>query len=131
MLRTAVSTSPRDAGLHHALGLVLTRLKRPNDALAELQRAADLEPERARYAYVYAVALHSAGRGTEALTVLKESLARHPDDRDTLQALVSFSRDAADVTSALAYAERLSRVLPDDVNLAALIDRLRRQLVKP
>jgi Flp pilus assembly protein TadD len=93
--------------------------------------SADLEPERARYAYVYAVALHSAGRGTEALTVLKESLARHPGDRDTLQALVSFSRDAADVTSALAYAERLSRVLPDDVNLAALIDRLRRQLVKP
>src|SRR5262249_35987657 len=82
----AVAASPRDGGLHHALGLVLTRLKRPDDALAELQRAAELEPERARYAYVYAVALHSAGRGSEAMRVLKDNLAHHPGNRDTLQA---------------------------------------------
>ena len=62
VLRTAIAASPRDAGLHHALGLTLVRLKRPDEALAELRRAAELEPDRARYAYVYAVALHSAGR---------------------------------------------------------------------
>ena len=82
--------------LHHALGLTLVRLKRLDEALGELRRAAELAPEQARYAYVYAVALHSAGRGGEAMTVLKDSLARHPDDRDTLLALISFSRDAGD-----------------------------------
>jgi hypothetical protein len=44
------------------LGLTLTRLK--------------------QYAYVLAVALHSTGRSHEAMIVLKENLARHPDDRD-------------------------------------------------
>jgi Flp pilus assembly protein TadD len=51
VLRAAIAGSPRDAGLHHSLGLALTRLKRPGEALGELARAADLEPERARYAY--------------------------------------------------------------------------------
>jgi len=64
--------------LHYALGLTLTRLKRPDEALGELHRAAALAPDQARYAYVYAVGLHSAGRGGEAMTVLKDTLAQHP-----------------------------------------------------
>jgi predicted CXXCH cytochrome family protein len=131
VLRAALAASPQDAGLHHALGLVLTRLKRPEEALAELQRAAELEPERARYAYVYAVALNSAGRGGEAIAVLRASLARHPGDRDTLQALMTFCRDAGDLASALDYAEQLARMLPNDVTLAALVTALRRQLGGP
>jgi Flp pilus assembly protein TadD len=130
VLRAAIVASPKDAGLHHALGLTLTRLKRPDDALGELRQAAELEPERARYAYVYAVALHSAGRRDEAMTVLKDILARHPDDRDTLLALVSYSRDAGDFSTALEYAERLARVAPGDPGLPALIETLRRQ-IKP
>jgi predicted CXXCH cytochrome family protein len=130
ILRTALSASPQDAGLHHALGLVLTRLKRADEALEELQRAAQLDPERARYAYVYAVALHSAGRLPEATMVLKDNLARHPNDRDTLWALISFSREAGDFKSALEYVERLFRLLPDDPRLARLIEELRSQITK-
>jgi tetratricopeptide (TPR) repeat protein len=55
VLRTAIE-------LHYALGLTLTRLKRGSEAIVELQRATELEPDRARYQYVFAVALHSAGR---------------------------------------------------------------------
>ena len=131
VLRTAIAGSPRDAGLHHSLGLALTRLKRPAEALGELARAAELEPERVRYAYVYAVGLHSAGRGGEAMTVLKEILARHPGDRETLLALISFSRDAGDVPTALDYAERLAKVTPGDPDVIALIENLRRQNKAP
>jgi len=131
VLRAALAASPADAGLHHALGLVLTRLKRAQDALPELQRAAELEPQRARYAYVYAVALNSARRRSEAVTVLQESLARHGGDRDTLAALVTFDREAGDFAAALDYAQRLSRLTPGDVNLEALISRLRLQIAKP
>jgi Flp pilus assembly protein TadD len=131
VLRSAIVASPRDAGLHHALGLTLTRLKQPKEALGELQRAAELEPERARYAYVYAVALHSAGRGEEAMSALKEILVRHPDDRETLLAFIGFSRDARDFGTALEYAERLARVVPGDASLVALIENLRRQVKKP
>ena len=126
-LRTAIAASPGDAGLHHALGLVLTRLKRQNEALDELRRATDLDPDRARYAYVYAVGLHSAGRTEEAMGLLEASLTQHPDDRDILLALVSYSRDASDFAGALAYAERAARLMPGDPNLATLIDQLRRQ----
>ena len=111
--------------------MTLVRLKRSDEALDPLRRAAELEPDRARYAYVYAVGLHSAGRESEALSVLKQNLARHPDDHDTLQALMTFTRDAGDTAGALAYAEQLARLEPDDRGLADLIQDLRRQLKKP
>ena len=131
VLRTAIAASPRDGGLHYALGLALTRLKRTDEAMAELRRAAELEPDRARYAYVYAVALHSAGRSEQAIAVLKENLARHPEDRDTLLALVTFSRDAGDLVAALEYAERLARLVPGDRDVANLVRSLQGQLQKP
>jgi predicted CXXCH cytochrome family protein len=131
VLRAALAASPQDAGLHHALGLTLVRLKRTDEALEELHRAADLDPRQARYAYVYAVGLHSAARAGDAIAALKESLARHPDDRDTLLALVTFSRDRGDPDSALEYAERLARNAPQDRGVAGLIEELRRQAGKP
>ena len=130
VLQAALVASPQDAGLHHALGLTLVRLKRAAGALAELHRAAELDLGQPRYAYVFAVALHSAGHIGEAMTELKENLARHPGDRDTLLALVSFSRDAGDVSAALEYAEQLARIAPQDHGLAALIEELRRLMIK-
>jgi len=103
------------------------RLKRPDEGLGELRRAAELAPGQARYAYVYAVGLHSAGRREEAIAVLKETLVRHPADRDTTLAIVGFSREAGDPATALQYAERLARYAPGDRDLANLVEELRRQ----
>lgn len=111
--------------MHHALGLTLTREKQTDDALNELRAAAELEPDRSRYAYVYAVALHSSGHIDDAIKILKENLGRHPDDRNTLLALISFNRDAGAIDAALEYAEQLARVAPDTRELAQLIDDLR------
>jgi Tfp pilus assembly protein PilF len=127
VLRTTIALVPNDAGLHHALGLVLVRLKQPDQALEELRRATELEPDQARYAYVYAVGLHSAGRGGEAITALKENLARHPTDRDTLLALISFSRDAGDVSAALDYAAQLLKIDPTNREVTTLVEALRHQ----
>src|SRR5262249_16891694 len=131
VLRAAIAASPQDAGLHHALGLVLTRLKRREEALGELRRAAELDPERARYAYVYAVGLHSAGRVDSAMAGCERIFARHPGDHDTLLALVSFNRDAGDFATALDYAERLARIAPGEPGLSTLIETLRRQVKSP
>jgi Flp pilus assembly protein TadD len=128
VLRDALTVSPREAALHHALGLTLTRLKRPGDALGELQRATELEPDQPRYAYVYAVALHSGGRRAEAITVLKEILRRYPNDQEVLQALVSFSRMAGDATAALGYAKQLAAITPGDRGLEALIQELQQAI---
>jgi Flp pilus assembly protein TadD len=131
VLRTAIATSPRDAGLHFALGLTLVRLKRADEALVELRHAAELEPDRARYAYVHAVALHTGGHVAGAIAALKANLARHPRDRETLMALVGFHRDAGEVDAALAYAEELALIAPEDQELARLILQLRRQGQNP
>ena len=131
VLRAALVASPGDAGLHHALGLTLVRLKRADEALDELRSAAELDPGQARYAYVYGVALHSTGHVGEAIAELKENLARHPNDRDTLLALISFSRETGDISSALEYAEKLAVITPDAPGLTGLIQDLRRQAAKP
>jgi len=130
VLRAAIAVSPRAAAAHHALGLTQTRLKHSDAALAEFQRAAELDPGDARYQYVYGVALHSAGKRDEAMTVLKESLKSHPSNRDILLALVSFSREAGDTTAALGYAEQLAAIAPDDRSVEGLVRELRRA-IKP
>lgn len=130
VLRKALAASPRDAGLHHALGLALVRLRKQDEAIAELARAAELEPGRARYAYVHAIGLDSTGHRAEAIQALKDNLARHPADRDTLSALVSFSREAGDFASALEYAEQLAKPDPNNAELKSLIETLRREASK-
>jgi len=127
-LRAAIAIAPADAGLHYALGLTLNRLKRTDDSLVELRRAAELDPNNARYPYVYAVGLHSAGRVGESIAVLKENVDKHPADRDSLLALVTFNRDSGDVAAALAYAERLAQIDPGDRRISELIATLKRQL---
>jgi Flp pilus assembly protein TadD len=74
------------------------------------------------------VALHSSVRMDESMKVLKENLARHPDDRDTLLALLTFNRDSGDVGAALEYAEQLARIVPNDHDLARTADDLRARL---
>jgi Flp pilus assembly protein TadD len=128
VLRDAISVVPGDGGLHHALGLGLVRLKRLDQALVELRRAAELDGNNARYAYIYGVALHSAGRRQEAIAYLKENLASHPDNRDIIMAIVNFSREAGDTATALQYAEQLAKITPDDPAVRSMVEELRRQV---
>jgi tetratricopeptide (TPR) repeat protein len=124
VLREALAGSTDQAALHHALGLALTRLKQGDQALAEFRKSSELEPRNARYQYVYAVALHSAGQA--AMAVLKEGLKDHPRNREILLALVSFSRTAGDATAALGYAEQLGIIAPEDRSIEGLVLELRR-----
>ena len=128
VLRNAINVVPGDSGLHHALGLSLVRLKRLDEALVELRRAAELDRNNARYAYIYGVALHSAGRQQEAIAYLKDSLAAHPQNRDIIMAIVSFSREAGDTATALQYAQQAASSAPDDPVIKGLVDELQRQL---
>jgi Flp pilus assembly protein TadD len=131
ILRKALMTSPNDAGLRHALGLSLVRQKLLEQALDQLRQASELEPDSVRYSYVYAVALDSNGRRAEAIALLKNSLERHPDDLDTLVALVVFNREAGDTEAALEFALRLTEIAPHDPNVGALIEDLRSRSTQP
>ena len=107
ILREGIRVAPNSAILHHGLGLALVRLKRADVALGELERATMLEPGNVRFAYVYAVALHSSGKVDAALKRLEKTLAADPNDRDVLQALASFHQARGENAAAEKYAERL------------------------
>jgi len=124
LLRRGLVLLPRAADLHHALGLLLVRKGEKGAAIKELAAAAKLAPDSARYGYVYAVGLHSAGRRGEALSVLRAAEVRHPYDLEILGTLVSMSREAGNPRDALSYAKKIAEILPDDPGVKRLIAEL-------
>jgi predicted CXXCH cytochrome family protein len=110
ILRDGLKATPKNAMLHHALGLALVRLKRPDEALAELETGTMLDPTNVRFSYVYAVALHSTGKVEEAVRRLEKTLATQPNSREVLEALVSFHSARGDRTAAKKYQDRLDKL---------------------
>jgi tetratricopeptide (TPR) repeat protein len=121
VLRKGLSLVRDDPELHHALGLNLVRQQRAVDALPELASAAT-NSSNPRYAYVYAIALNSAGHADAAITTLESSHARHPADRETMYALVTINRDLGRNAAALAWAARLATI---DPSAKLLVEQLR------
>jgi predicted CXXCH cytochrome family protein len=80
VLREGLARRPEAAALHHALGLLRVRQQNLPAALAELKRAVELAPDDARFRYVYAVALDSAGRAGEARKAVAAGRKRAPGD---------------------------------------------------
>ena len=120
LLRDALGRATPEADLRQALGLVLVRLGRRDEALVELRRAAVLDPGQPRYAFVYSVALRDAGRPAEAARVLEKSRALHPGNRDLLFTLALTLRDLGRVDAARAAARDLAAAFPDDPEAARL-----------
>lgn len=118
VLREAIAANPKEAALHGALGLWLVRAGRGGAALEELKLAAELGTDDPRNAYVYAVALSSAGMRPQAIAILEAGLARHPYDRNMLFAGASFERDAGDIEAARRYVEQLQTLEPGNPSIA-------------
>ena len=100
------------ADIHHALGLSLVRQQRTGEAIEELKQAAKLNPQSARYIYVYAVALNSTRNTQQAVMVLQGAHNRFPNNTDILAALVAFHRDNGNTDAARIYADKLHKILP-------------------
>jgi tetratricopeptide (TPR) repeat protein len=128
LLDEGIVQVPGAASLHHALGLSLVRQQQLPRALQAFERAARLAPDSARYTYVHAVALHSAGRPDDAIRVLQRATQRWPTDRDMLLALVTMQRDAGRRDAALAAVQRLIESHPGDPDGTALAAELQAAL---
>jgi Tfp pilus assembly protein PilF len=127
LLRKALLVEPKNADVHHSLGLLLVRQHNYAEALGELRQASELAPDNARYAYVYAIALNSAGAAADAMALLERAHRQHPADADIMVGLVSIARDRGDIATALRYARELSGQHPTDTQLRALVLGLERQ----
>ena len=107
VLREGIARAPRNAFLHYALGLALVRQQRSADALTEFARAVELDPAQARFAYVNAVALHSAGKADAAIAKLEQAIKTHPNNSEMLSALASFYKGKGDAAKARHYYEQV------------------------
>jgi Flp pilus assembly protein TadD len=126
-LLTARKAVGSNAGVEHALGLHYVRSRQMTKALRALGEAVRLQPEDARYSYVYAVALNGNGESKRAIKLLEAVNSRHPYDRDVLIALVSFNKSAGDVKAATGYAGKLVEMDPR----YGSVDQVLRQLSPP
>ncbi len=124
-LRRAIAAHPREAEPRYALALTLARGGRTAEAIAPLSEAAALRPEDPRYAYVQGIALNDIGRRDEAREVLRGNLARHPRHRESLIALATMERDAANIAEAERLAAAAVELNPADREAAALLAQLR------
>jgi len=122
-LRRGIAVAPEVASLHHALGLSLVRQKRVADALPELERATALAPQDARYAYVFAVALHDAGQRDRAVQVLGEAAQRSPRVPEIYAALVQYEGESGNHAAALAWAKKLHDATGDP-RVGAMVEAL-------
>jgi tetratricopeptide (TPR) repeat protein len=124
VLREAIETTPNIAEVHHALGLLLARSDRLEEALVELRRAHMLEPDLPRFAYVYAIALNAAGNPGSAVDVLEFSYRSNPYDLDVLTALVTINRDRGSREEALRYARELTSIQQNNPAVQNLLREL-------
>jgi Flp pilus assembly protein TadD len=124
LLLKAIAASPNAAEPVHALGLLKVRQKEYADALTLLSKAASLQPDNTRYSYVYAVALQSDGKASQAVRVLEDVHKRRPADREILLGLISFERENGNLTSAIKYAQELTSLVPSDPMAKRLLAHL-------
>ncbi len=113
VLRAGIAAVPDDAGMEHALGLLLVRRKRLDEALPHLRQAAQRAQDQPRYAYVYALGLQGAGDPESALQVLREANQRHPGNQEIIAALANLYQELGDEQRARYYADLLSDRTPD------------------
>ena len=108
LIETVLKRDSQNALATHALGLSLLRQKRVGEAVQALGKASRLDPQNARFAYVYALILESTGQRAEAIRKLEAALKLHSDDWDALQTLVAFCRKVPDAACVQKYEERIA-----------------------
>jgi Tfp pilus assembly protein PilF len=68
LMQGMLAESPNDAQVHHTMAMVLDAVGRPNEALAQFQRATDLDPDNEIYLMSYEAATHASSAGGTVTT---------------------------------------------------------------
>jgi Flp pilus assembly protein TadD len=127
VLREGIGLTPDDADLHATLGLLLAETGRLPEAAAALVEAARLRPDGARIQYNLGLALERLDRRRPAEAALLAAHRLDPAEPQYAYALALFFRRARDWPRALAYAERLRALAPEEAGPRELIERIRRE----
>ena len=130
ILKLGIRNNSTSADLYHALGLSQVRQKNISAAIKSLAHATRLNSDNRRYRYVYAIALHSAGKINLAIKQLMISLQQNPQDVNVLYTLVSFNKEIGRNDLALIHAKELNLLFPGNLEIKALIRILKKVEIK-
>lgn len=115
VLRDALACTWEKAPLQHALGLLLVRKGKHEEALSMLAAAASVPDAFPRHVYVFAVALAGDGRIEDAIARLEAAQRVAPWNREILEVLVTFTAKARGAILAIPWARMLVELDPADV----------------
>lgn len=119
------------ADTHYSLRLLLAEDKdRLEEAAKELAEAVRLAPNNARMHYNYGVALQQLGKTDQAEQSYRAAYKLAPQVPDYLSALVSLYTQQERWDRALKCAEELVRRQPDDPQMRALLEYVKREAGK-
>jgi tetratricopeptide (TPR) repeat protein len=124
LLMEALAKNELSGPLRHALGLAQIRNGKRMQGISSLRRAYELAPDTARYAYVYAVGLHSEGHVAEALATLKEAHKRFENDRDILFMIARLYLERNEREQASIYGHKLDHLMPGSSPVQALLQEI-------
>jgi tetratricopeptide (TPR) repeat protein len=112
--QTVVDTAPRNPRGHLNLGVSLIRLGRPEEALAPLDRAIELDPDDAAAHNTLAVALVDLNRSDEALPHFRRALEILPSHVDAHRNYGNVLRRRGETEAALFHLRAAVRYGPRD-----------------
>lgn len=127
ILRESLERNPNSGPVQHALGLSLIRQKKKEEALPFLAEATNNSPEVSRFGYVLAIALYDMGKPKDALEVLQNVVARHPYDRESLAAVVTYSMEMERYKEAEQALEQLVKLEPSRPEFSQLLKQLKKK----
>jgi tetratricopeptide (TPR) repeat protein len=126
----AVAVADRTAKMEAALGAAYDQLKRPKEAIAAYQRAADMEPGDLRTVDALAQALLADNQLDEALKQYRELAAEDPENSSALVRICEIQRRQGKYEDALATIRQARKIKPEDLeagyNEGLLLDVLGR-----
>lgn len=128
LILEAIIVDDTVAIFHYSLGLSLARQKKIEHAIEALQQASFLDAENAQFSLAYAIALNSNGKTEDALAELKKYHQGHPMNGQILMTLSTIYRDNANINEALFYAEKMLKLVPDNLQVQEYIKVLRQEL---
>ena len=106
ILQKGVAKLPEIGILHHALGLWYVRNKESEKAIPELKKAAELDPDNARFSYVYAISLGEKDP-KKAIEILEEAYPKHTGDLQIVSGLVYYYKQIGDTEKSELYEKKL------------------------
>jgi tetratricopeptide (TPR) repeat protein len=106
-LRAGLALLPDQPALHQALGLLLVRTERMEEALNEFRTAAESPAAEPRFALAYALALDAQGETDDAIVYLEAALERFGADQGLVAGLVNLYQRAGKPDELKALQQRL------------------------